>query len=101
MGFANGSSGAPAKALFPRAWQYYDGVVATVGLVFITVNALIGVEVFSQSTQRWISVGVAVLQAILIWMRARATTLGVVKVNAEHLQPPKEEGGSANPEQRP
>jgi hypothetical protein len=78
-------SGATPRALFPRAWKYYDGIIASAGLIFMVANALIGLNVFSPTATRWISVGIAASTAALIWLRARAQQLGVVKVDNGHL----------------
>jgi len=79
------SSGATPRALFPKAWRYYDGVIATAALIFMVVNALVGLDVFSADVDRWIGVGITAVTAVLIWMRARATQLGVVTVGNGHL----------------
>jgi hypothetical protein len=71
------ASGATPRAWFPGAWKYYDGTVATFALVLMVINALIGVDVFTQTTERVISVGIAATTAVLIWLRLRATRLGV------------------------
>jgi hypothetical protein len=81
-------SGAAPRALFPRAWKYYDGFVATSGLLLILANTLMGLNVFSDTASRWINVGVALLVAVMIWARNRGGELGVIKTGADHLQPP-------------
>jgi hypothetical protein len=83
-------SGAAPRALFPKAWKYYDGLVATAALTLMIINALISVDIFTQTTERWIGVGITGVTALLIWMRARATQLGVVKVDNGHLTEPGE-----------
>jgi hypothetical protein len=77
------TSGATPKALFPAAWKYYDGIVATFALVLMVINALIGVDFFSPQVDRWISVGIAVFTAAAIWAKLRAQQLGVVIVTPE------------------
>jgi hypothetical protein len=76
-------SGAQHRALFPGAWKYWDGIVSSVALVFMVVNALEGAKVFSSDVERWISVGIAVLTAALIWGKLRGRQLGIVQVNTE------------------
>jgi|SRR6516164_3680069 hypothetical protein len=88
-------SGTPPRPLLPAAWKYYDGVVATVGLLLILANTLMGLNILGDTAARWVNVGVAVVVAALVWMRNRASELGVIKTSADHLQPPPDEPKNA------
>jgi hypothetical protein len=97
------SSGATPRAWFPAAWKYYDGAIATFALILMLINTLVSVDVFNQTVERWISVGIAAVSAAAIWLKLRATQLGVVIVAPEQAQtttapkvinpPPDDQGG--------
>jgi hypothetical protein len=91
-------SGATPHALFPKAWKAYDGIVATFALLLMVINALIGIDLFNPTVDRWISVGITAVTAVLIWMRLRATQLGVVKVDNGHLVEPTDTADPKPPE---
>jgi hypothetical protein len=76
-------SGAEHKAIFPDLWKYYDGIVAGVALLLMVINALEGAKLVGPDAERWISVGIAIVTAALIWGKLRGRQLGIVQVNPE------------------
>jgi hypothetical protein len=65
----------PQKPLFPRAWPFYNACVATIGAVMITVNVLVGANLWGPTVDKWVNVGLALLSALLIWLNERRRQL--------------------------
>ena len=63
------------KPIFPTAWEFYAPAVATLGAITTALNAWLGTA--EGDAQKWISVAISAVTAILIWLRARAKRIGV------------------------
>jgi hypothetical protein len=64
-----------SQPAFPKAWQFYAPVVATLGAVVTALNAWLGTA--ENGAQKWISVAISAVTAALIWLRSRASKVGV------------------------
>lgn len=67
-------SGANPRPLWPSAWRYYDGIMATLALFLILLNVL---SLSQFSWDKWLNVAIALIAAVAIWLRRRAWQLGI------------------------
>lgn len=73
-------SGTIPKPLFPNAWRFYDGIMATLAFLLILLNVL---SLSEFSWDKWLNVAIALIAAAAIWLRRRAWQLGIVRAADE------------------
>jgi hypothetical protein len=49
--------------------QYWDKLAALFGAVLLLLNALIGLDFWSETWQRWISVAIGAVTAAAVWLK--------------------------------
>jgi hypothetical protein len=63
------------KPLFPKAWPFFNSVVASIGAVMILLNILVGAHLWSAEVDKWLSLVLSILTAIIIWLNERRRQL--------------------------
>jgi hypothetical protein len=65
----------PQSALFPKAWKYYNAVVAAIGALLVLLNTLAGAHLFSPEIDKWIAFAINIVVAVLVWLNDRRRQL--------------------------
>lgn len=76
----------PPKALFPRAWKYYNTVVAIISALIVLGNAII-IQVDHEVSEAWVAAIISFLAAVLIWLRDRRQALGLDENPSSDIAP--------------